>query len=73
MNTRHAALRFIVTIGIASFFADFTYEGSRTIVGPYLASSQASGMVVSIVAGFGELVGYTLRLFSGRLADPTNR
>ena len=32
------ALRFIILIGILSFFADFTYEGSRSIVGPYLAT-----------------------------------
>ena len=67
------ALRFIVLIGILSFFADFTYEGSRSIVGPYLATLQASGTVVGIVAGFGELLGYGLRLFSGRWADATGR
>lgn len=67
------ALRFIVLIGILSFFADFTYEGSRSIVGPYLASLQASGTIVGIVSGFGELLGYGLRLFSGRFADTTGR
>jgi MFS family permease len=67
------ALRFIVLIGILSFFADFTYEGSRSIVGPYLATLQASGTVVGIVTGFGELLGYGLRLFSGRWADATGR
>lgn len=67
------ALRFIVLIGILSFFADFTYEGSRSIVGPYLASLQASGTIVGIVSGLGELLGYGLRLFSGRLADTTGR
>jgi MFS family permease len=67
------ALRFIVLIGILSFFADFTYEGSRSIVGPYLASLQASGTIVGIVSGLGELLGYGLRLFSGRLADATGR
>lgn len=67
------ALRFVITVGIFSFFADFTYEGSRSIIGPYLASLQASGAVVSIVTGFGELLGYMLRLFSGRLADTTGR
>jgi MFS family permease len=70
---RAIALRFIVLIGILSFFADFTYEGSRSIVGPYLASLQASGTVVGIVAGFGELLGYGLRLFSGRWADASGR
>jgi MFS family permease len=67
------ALRFIILIGILSFFADFTYEGSRSIVGPYLASLQASGAIVGIVTGFGELLGYALRLFSGRWADATGR
>ncbi|MBR0894580.1 hypothetical protein JQ616_06425 [Bradyrhizobium tropiciagri] len=62
------ALRLIVLIGILSFFADFTYEGSRSIVGPYLASLQASGTIVGIVSGLGELLVYCLRLFSGRIA-----
>ena len=67
------ALRFIILIGILSFFADFTYEGSRSIVGPYLATLQATGTIVGIVTGFGELLGYALRLFSGRWADATGR
>ena len=46
------ALRFIILIGILSFFADFTYEGSRSIVGPYLATLQATGTIVGIVTGF---------------------
>ncbi|HUZ32692.1 MAG TPA: MFS transporter [Xanthobacteraceae bacterium] len=70
---RRLALRFIVLIGILSFFADFTYEGSRSIVGPYLASLQASGAVVGVVTGLGELLGFGLRLFSGRWADSTGR
>jgi MFS family permease len=73
LRDRGIALRFIVLIGILSFFADFTYEGSRSIVGPYLATLQASGTVVGIVAGLGELLGYGLRLFSGRWADATGR
>ena len=67
------ALRFIILIGILSFFADFVYEGSRSIVGPYLAMLQATGTIVGIVTGFGELAGYGLRLFSGRWADATGR
>jgi MFS family permease len=72
-RARRTALRFIISIGILSFFADFTYEGSRSIIGPYLATLQASGAVVGIVTGFGELLGYGLRLFSGRWADATGR
>jgi len=67
------ALRFVLLIGVLSFFADFTYEGSRSILGPYLASLQASAAVVGIVTGFGELMGYSLRLVSGRLADATRQ
>lgn len=73
LRDSRVALRFIILIGILSFFADFTYEGSRSIVGPYLATLQASGTIVGIVAGFGELLGYGLRLFSGRWADATGR
>jgi MFS family permease len=70
---QRVALRFVILIGILSFFADFTYEGSRSIIGPYLATLQATGTVVGIVTGFGELLGYGLRLFSGRWADATGR
>jgi MFS family permease len=67
------ALRFVLLIGVMSFFADFTYEGSRSIVGPYLALLGASAVVVAIVTGFGELLGYGLRLVSGRLSDRTQQ
>jgi predicted MFS family arabinose efflux permease len=58
-------------IGVLSFFADFTYEGSRSILGPYLAILGASATAVGVVTGFGELLGYGLRLVSGRMADRT--
>jgi len=48
-----------------------TYEGSRSITGPYLAILGASAVTVGFVAGFGELSGYVVRFFSGRLADRT--
>ena len=70
---KRKALRFVVLIGILSFFADFTYEGSRSIIGPFLATLGATGTIVGIVTGFGELLGYGLRLVSGRLADATGR
>jgi MFS family permease len=72
-QTGRTAFRFVLLIGILSFFADFTYEGSRSILGPYLASLQASAAAVGIVTGFGELLGYSLRLVSGRMADLTGR
>jgi MFS family permease len=70
---RASALRFIVLIGIVSLFADMTYEGARSITGPYLAVLGASATVVGIVSGLGELFGYAVRLASGWLADRTQR
>ena len=68
---RAKALKFVLLFGVVSFFADFTYESSRSIVGPYLAALGASATVVGVSAGFGELLGYALRLVSGRLSDRT--
>jgi predicted MFS family arabinose efflux permease len=68
-----SALQFVLIIGIANFFADFTYEGARAIVGPFLASVGASAAIVGFVAGFGELMGYGLRSVSGYFADKSHR
>ncbi|MPZ20971.1 MAG: MFS transporter [Luteitalea sp.] len=65
------ALTFIVLLGVVSLFADVTYEGARSAAGPFLAMLGASALIVSVVSGDGELVGYALRLWSGRLADRT--
>jgi predicted MFS family arabinose efflux permease len=68
-----SALHFVLIIGIANFFADFTYEGARGIIGPFLGSLGASAAVVGFVAGLGELMGYGLRSISGYLADKSHR
>lgn len=70
---RAAALRFVLLIGVVSAFSDMTHEGARSITGPFLGSLGASGAVVSIVAGAGELLGYALRYAAGRAADRTRR
>jgi hypothetical protein len=68
-----SALHFVVIIGIANFFADFTYEGARGIIGPFLGSLGASAAVVGFVAGLGELLGYGLRSVSGYFADKSHK
>ena len=68
-----SALRFVLLIGVTSLFADFTYEGARSITGPYLAILGASATIVGIVAGLGELLGYALRLPSGRISEATQK
>jgi len=65
--------RFVLIIGIVNLFADFTYEGGRSIMGPFLAFRGASGTIVGFVAGFGELMGYALRSVSGYFADKTHQ
>jgi len=62
---------FIILLGIVSLFGDVTYEGARSVAGPYLATLGASASVVGLVAGIGEFVGYALRLASGYLVDRT--
>ena len=71
--TRSAALRFVLLIGIVSFFADMTHEGARGITGPFLASLGASATIVGIVVGLGELLGYGLRLVFGYFTDRTRQ
>lgn len=68
-----AALKFVILLGCVGLFADMTYEGARSITGPFLAYLGASGTVVGIVAGFGELVGYGLRLVSGYISTRTGQ
>ena len=67
------AFRFVLVVGVANFFADFTYEGARSVIGPFLGSLGASAAVIGFVAGFGEMVGYGLRSVSGYFADKTHR
>ncbi|KPL88332.1 MFS transporter [Ardenticatena maritima] len=72
MRRRHA-IAFILLLGLVSLLADVTYEGARSITGPYLALLGAGAGIVGLVAGAGELIGYALRLVFGVLADRTRR
>lgn len=69
----HSAYKFIILIGLVSLFADMTYQGARSIIGPYLAILGATAATVGFVAGFGELIGYVLRYVSGVIADKTKQ
>jgi len=71
--SKKTALRFVILLGFVSLLADVTYEGARSITGPFLAILGASATVVGITAGFGELVGYGLRFVSGYITDKTGK
>jgi MFS family permease len=68
---RKTAFRFIVALGFVSLFADMTYEGAHSVIGPLLKDLGASATQVGIIAGLGEMIAASLRYFSGRLADRT--
>src|SRR5690348_9546669 len=67
------AFKFVLTIGVVNLFADMTYEGARSIMGPFLESLGASALAVGVIAGGGELLGYVLRSIAGYLADKTRK
>lgn len=68
-----SAFRFVLTIGIVNLFADMTYEGGGSVNGAFLGSLGASAAIISIVAGLGEFLGYSLRSVAGYVADRTGR
>jgi predicted MFS family arabinose efflux permease len=70
---RASVLRFVILLGVVNLFADLTYEGGRSVTGPFLGQLGATAATISIVSGVGEFFGYTLRAIAGYLADRTRR
>src|SRR5689334_19129303 len=68
-----SAFAFVLTMGIVNLFADITYEGGASINGPFLGSLGASAARISIIAGVGEFLGYSLRSAAGYVADKTGK
>ncbi|MDY4692916.1 MAG: hypothetical protein SO401_05055 [Blautia sp.] len=58
-------------MGIVSLFSDMTHEGGRSILGEFLNLTGASAATIGFISGLGELLGYGLRIISGRIADKT--
>src|SRR5438067_9341794 len=67
------AFTFVLTMGMVNLFADMTYEGGGSINGQFMATLGASALTVSITAGLGEFLGYTLRSVSGYIADKSGK
>ncbi len=70
-NQKKPAFHFIFLLGLVSLFGDITYEGARSVIGPYLSILGASAVIVGFISGIGEFLGYALRLVSGYVADRT--
>jgi MFS family permease len=72
-NMKKRAYTFLVILGIVSLFSDLTYEGARSIVGPYLLLLGTSAATVGFVSGLGEFIGYAFRLVTGYISDKSRR
>jgi MFS family permease len=59
----------ILAMGIISMLGDIVYESGRGIAPDYLRFLGASALLVGMVSGAGEFIGYAARLVSGNLAD----
>ena len=59
----------ILAMGIVSMLGDIVYESGRGIAPDYLRFLGASALMVGMVSGAGEFIGYAARLVSGNLAD----
>ncbi|MBF0478845.1 MAG: MFS transporter [Candidatus Omnitrophica bacterium] len=68
---RQKAFQIIILFGLVSLFGDILYEGARSVNGPYLKIIGANAIMVGLIAGIGEFLGYAIRLFSGYFADKT--
>src|SRR5690349_1956580 len=68
-----AAFAFVFMMGIVNLFGDTTYEGGASINGQFLSSLGASAATISIIAGAGEFLGYSLRSLAGWTADKTGK
>ncbi len=58
---------FMLLVGLTSLLADFTYEGGRSVIGPYLEALGGAILIAGAIS-VGDLVGYAARLASGLVA-----
>ncbi|MDD2679494.1 MAG: MFS transporter [Candidatus Omnitrophica bacterium] len=70
-NQKKTAFQLILLFGLVSLFGDIVYEGARSVNGPYLKTLGANAVIVGVVAGIAEFLGYAIRLASGYFADKT--
>ena len=61
----------ILIFGIISLLGDVIYEGARSIYGPFTKTIEMDIVLVGIIIGTAEFLGYFIRIISGILADKT--
>ncbi len=68
-----SAWQVIIGFGVVSLAVDLVADGARSIAGPLLGELGASALVVALVTGAAEALGFGLRLVSGPAVDRTRR
>ncbi|MDW8034593.1 MAG: MFS transporter [Nitrososphaerota archaeon] len=71
IGLRKSVYEAILLLGIVSLMGDVIYEGARGLIPDYLKFLGASALVVGLVGGLGEFLGYILRILIGHLVDKT--
>ncbi len=66
-NQEGRLIRLFLLLSLVSFFADFTYEGARSVSGPLLERLGAS-LIIAGTLSLGEAISYGARLASGLIA-----
>lgn len=61
----------MIGFGVVSLAVDLVADGARSIVGPLLGELGATALVVGLVTGAAEALGFVLRLVTGPLVDRT--
>ena len=70
-DAKSRAFKFLIMLGVVNLFADLTYEGGRSVVGPLMAQLGATATMVSHRLGPWGIRGYVLRVVMGYVADRT--
>ncbi len=68
-EAKRVAYIVIIAFGLISLFGDIIYEGAKGIIPTYLCTLGATATIVGLATGFGDFIGYALRIISGYVAD----
>ncbi len=66
-------MAFIVMMAIVSLLNDVTYEGANSMTGAFQKLLGSPTIVIAVVGGVGALLGSSLRILTGYLADRTKK
>jgi MFS family permease len=68
-----SAWNVVIGFGTVSLAVDLVADGARSVAGPLLGQLGATALVVGLVTGTAEALGFVLRLVSGPAVDRTKR